>query len=100
MTLTNTQKDFLAEVFREQMDTADFIPTLTKDGEYTFLAGTVGTEPYKDKGDRRVTRMYQVTIAVRDEDWELTKEDKNEILQKFTPDVIGQTVQAVDEAEE
>lgn len=100
MTLTNEDKDFIAQTLREGMDSPDFIPMLTKDGEFAIYAGTSNMEPYEDRGDRKVTTIFEIKMSIWDEDIELTKEDKDEIFKKFTPDLITQIFEAVDEAEE
>lgn len=100
MIITNEDKDFIAGALRESMDRSDFMPSLTKDGEFAIYVGTTNMEPYGNRGDRKVTRYFEIKIREWDEDIELTKEDKNELLSKFTPDLITQIFEAVDEAED
>lgn len=100
MIITNEDKDFFAQTLRESMDTPEFIQSLTKDGEFAINVGTTTMEPYGNRGDRKVTRYFEIKIREWDEDIELTKEDKNELLSKFTPDLITQIFEAIDEADE
>ena len=95
MTFTNEDKDFFAGEFRERMDEQDF-QQIVEQGEYTFYVGT-NTIEVIDGVERKVERMYAISMKEVDCCWDMTAD---EIKEKFTPDLRGQVFQAIGETEE